>query len=53
MGNKFKKKWAKEWDNETIISQAVSLGMQYMAERISTEDLKYNKKILINAIKNI
>jgi len=51
MGNKFKKKWAKEWDNETIISQAVSLGMQYMAQRISTEDLKYNKKILTNAIK--
>ena len=49
MGNKFKKKW----DNETIISQAVSLGMQYMAERISTEDLRKNKKILINAIKNI
>jgi len=49
MGNKFKKKW----DNEMIISQAVSLGMQYMAERISTEDLRKNKKILINAIKNI
>ena len=50
MTDKYKKEWVENWDNETIVSQAVSLGLWFMAKRISTEDLEHNKKMLIDKL---
>lgn len=48
--DRYKKKWVKGWDTSLIIGSAVSLGMQFMADKISTEDLHYNKKLLIEEL---
>ena len=49
---KYNLKWVKDWDEETIIGQAVILGMQFMADKISTKDLEYNKKLLVKKLLN-
>ncbi len=50
---KLKKEWIKDWDLDDIISNAVSLGMEFMASRVDEKTLKYNKKILLDALKSM
>ncbi len=49
-GEKYKLEWVRKWDKQTIISQAVSLGMQFQVRDISLKDLTYNKKILLKIL---
>jgi len=49
--DKLKKEWMKDWSVDDIVSNAVSLGLEFMETRIDEETLKYNKKILISFLK--
>lgn len=42
--------YVKNWDYATIIGHAVSLGMMYMAHKITTKDLTEEKSVLVNEI---
>ena len=48
--NRYEDKWVKTWSVQTIIGQAVSLGMEFIAERGNEEDLKYNKRLLMKEL---
>ena len=48
---KLEKKYVECWDFDDIISCAVSQGMGFQAEGIRTEELEYNKKILVKVLK--
>lgn len=49
--DKLKKEWVKEWSIDDIVSNAVSLGMEFMVKDTLEKDLKYNKNILIKELK--
>ena len=47
---RYKEEWVKNWSVKTIIGQAVSLGMEFMARRDGKEELEYNKKLLMKEL---
>ena len=46
--DRYKEKWVKTWSVRTIIGQAVSLGIEFMAkqENGDLENLAYNERLL-------
>ena len=40
------KEWSKDWDLDTLVSNLVSAGMEYMAEKSTTKQLQENKRII-------
>ena len=47
---RYEESWVKTWSVKTIIGQAVSLGMEFMARDSKEEDLKYNKRMLMKEL---
>jgi len=47
---RYKKDWVKTWNVKTIVGQAVSLGMEFMAIDNDEKDLLYNKNLLIKEL---
>ena len=45
------KDWCKEWSIDDIVSNVVSQGMCYLAEKMTTEELHEYKKVIIKEIK--
>jgi hypothetical protein len=45
------KDWVKKWSIESIVNTIVAEGMSFMAGKITNEELKENKKVMVQEIK--